>query len=273
MELVGIRHRHRGAGEVLAGVDLTVRVGAPTVVVGGNGSGKSTLLRIAAGALHPCGGTVHGRAAVVGYLPAPFPATTRFTVARYLDHLDALHGFARGAARPLLDALHFTGDLDGPVAALSTGNLAKVGLAQALAEGLGLAVLDEPWTALDDPAADALTALLTERAASAEVLIADHTGRAALLPGATTLRLEGGRLAAVAVAVADPTVPIPRWAHIELACREPAAVVARRLPSPALSESVGSVLRVTVAVAEADAWLAAALAQGCSVVTVARGAG
>jgi ABC-2 type transport system ATP-binding protein len=271
VELVGIRHRHRGAGEVLAGVDLRVRAGHPTVVVGGNGSGKSTLLRIAAGALHPGGGTVQGRAAVVGYLPAPFPATSRFTAGRYLAHLDALHGLAPGSARPLLDALRFTGDPDGPVSALSTGNAAKVGLAQALAPGTGLVVLDEPWTALDDAAAEALTGLLAERATTTEILVADHTGRAAHLPGAVTHRLEGGRLAAVDGP--DSTVPIPHWAHIELVCREPAAIVVRRLPPSAGSESSGSVLTATVAVDEADAWLAAALAAGCSVLTVARRTG
>ena len=165
MELVGLRHRHRGVGVVLDGVDVTLRAGRPTVVVGANGSGKSTLLQVAAGGLQPDGGRVHRRPAVTGYLPSPFPATSRFPVGGYLDHLDGLHGLAAGTSAAVLDALRFTGGLDAPVAALSAGNATKVGLAQALAPGVGLVVLDEPWTALDAAAVAALTTLLTGRAA------------------------------------------------------------------------------------------------------------
>lgn len=271
MELVGVRHRYRGVGVVLDGVDVTLRAGRPAVVVGANGSGKSTLLRVAAGSLHPDGGRVHRRPAVTGYLPSPFPATSRFPVGGYLDHLDRLHGLAAGTSTAMLDALRFTGGLDAPVAALSAGNATKVGLAQALAPGVGLVVLDEPWTALDAAAAGALTTLLTERAATTEMLVADHTGRAACLPGAVTHRLEDGR--STPVAGADATAPIPPSAHIELSCREPAAVVVRRLPGAMITECAGPVLTATVGLADVDAWLAAALAEGCSVVAVARRAG
>lgn len=264
MELVGIRHRYRGAGEVLAGVDLEVAPGRPAVVVGGNGSGKSTLLRIAAGCLTPGSGAVRRRPGPVGYLPAPFPSTPRFTVRRYLHHLDAVRGLVRPASLPVLEALRFRGDLDGPVAALSTGNATKVGLAQALAVGTGLVVLDEPWTALDDPAAEALADLLA--ASSATVLLTDHSGRARALPRATTHHLAGGRLRPDSPA----TTPIPRWAHVELACREPADLVARRLPGVARTTCAGAVLTATLAQGDVDRWLAAALAAGCSVVAVRR---
>jgi ABC-2 type transport system ATP-binding protein len=264
VELVGIRHRYRGVGEVLAGVDLEVAPGRPAVVVGGNGSGKSTLLRIAAGCLAPGSGTVRRRPEPIGYLPAPFPTTPRLTVRRYLHHLDAVHGLARHASLPVLEALRFRGDLDGPVSALSTGNATTVGLAQALAVGRGLVVLDEPWTALDEPAAEALTDLLA--ASSATVLLTDHSGRATALPGATVHRLADGRLSADGPA----TWPIPRWARVELICPEPADRVARHLPAVASTTCAGAVLVATLAQGDVDRWLAAALAAGCSVVAVRR---
>jgi ABC-2 type transport system ATP-binding protein len=268
VQLEGIGHAYRGAGDVLAGVDLRVEPGRPAVITGANGSGKSTLLRVVAGCLRPARGRVRGRPDVVGYLPAPFPTTPRLSVRRTLRHLDAVHGLPSGASSPALRALGFTGDLAGPVAALSTGNATKVGLAQALAVGTGLVVLDEPWTALDDAAADALTELLAERRSPALTVIADHSGRAAALPGATTHRLHHARL----TDQADETVAFPGWTHIELNCRGPADVVVRRLPAAVTARCTGHGLHAVVGTPHADAWLAAALAQGCSVVAVHRSA-
>ncbi|MFD1522521.1 ATP-binding cassette domain-containing protein, partial [Pseudonocardia yunnanensis] len=153
IRLAGVRKRYRGRVEVLAGVDLELIPGRPVAVVGGNGTGKSTLLRIVAGCAAPTAGTVSGRPRVVGFLPGGFPASPRMPVRAYLRHLAALHGVrAADAARDaaaLLDALRFTGDLDAPVARLSTGNAQKVGLTQALTCRAELLVLDEPWSSLD----------------------------------------------------------------------------------------------------------------------------
>lgn len=173
----------------------------------------------------------------------------------------------------MLDALGFTGAQDEPVAALSTGNVQKVGLAQALAVVDGLVVLDEPWTALDGDAAHALSALLAERTAST-LVIADHTGRAAALPGATTHRLADGRLSPLGVAPSrvaqgdsrvDPDAA-PPWTVIEVVCRD------RAVPPPAAERAHwnGVVLVVVVAARDVDAWLRAALASGCSVLSVRR---
>ncbi|WP_424211052.1 ABC transporter permease subunit [Streptomyces sp. BI20] len=91
LELRGIRAGH-GGGEVLHGVDLTVRAGRVLAVLGPNGAGKSTACAVAAGILAPADGRilVHGRDATAdravrrarrGVLLAPegrgvFPALT-----------------------------------------------------------------------------------------------------------------------------------------------------------------------------------------------------
>jgi ABC-type Mn2+/Zn2+ transport system ATPase subunit len=255
VRLAGVRKRYRGRGEVLAGVDLEVAPGVPVSVVGGNGAGKSTLLRIAAGCASPGAGRVHGRSAVVGYLPQSAPPPARMTVLAYLRHHCAMHGTGATdltAATSVLDDLDFTGDRAGPLAALSTGNLQKAGLAAALAcagsdepagpAELPLLVMDEPWTTLDTGAAVVLErALAGWAAARRPLLVADHTGRAARLPGALAYRLAGGTLTAqpdprrepaadVHVVEADP--PDPRRGAL------PARPAARRAAGAAAGGGV-----------------------------------
>ncbi|TWF76732.1 ABC-type multidrug transport system ATPase subunit [Pseudonocardia hierapolitana] len=264
VRLAGVRKSYRRRGEVLAGIDLELTPGRPVLVVGGNGTGKSTLLRIAAGASAPTAGSVTGRPRVVGFLPGRVPASTRMPARAYLRHMAAVHG-VRQDAGALLGDLGFSGDLDAPVARLSTGNVQKVLLVQALGCGAGLLVLDEPWSGLDAGAAAALDRLLAVAAATTAVLVADHTGRAAQQAGAAVFRLSRGVLAPEAVAP-------PGAAHtvVELSCPGDPAEALRGLPD--VRESwlgVGS-LTVRVPVDRGDGLLAAALARGCSVLSVRR---
>jgi len=55
-----------GSGDVLRGVDLTVKEGSVTCVVGPNGAGKSTLLRVVSGLLRPRVGHVTFRGKEIG---------------------------------------------------------------------------------------------------------------------------------------------------------------------------------------------------------------
>ena len=290
VELVGVRKRYRRVGEVLAGVSLSVQPGSLSVVMGANGSGKSTLLRIAAGCTSPSQGTVRGRAAVVGYLPAQFPASSRLSVRGYLRHLGAIHGAGRNAdviGEAVLGELGFSGALEGSVAELSTGNAQKVGLAQALSARAGLLVLDEPWTALDEAAAEALSRRLATVSQRAGVLIADHSGRGGELACAMVHRLERGRLEPVSVAepasvadsVTDPVGVGPvgegpvgegRRGAVEvvLRCPVPAAEVVSSLPPTDDVVVHGRLARVWVEPGSADAFMAAALAAGCSLRSV-----
>ena len=67
LSAVSKRFSRRGPW-VLSRVDLDMRPGSRTVIVGGNGSGKSTLLRIMAGVTHPTAGSVLAPKAI-GYVP------------------------------------------------------------------------------------------------------------------------------------------------------------------------------------------------------------
>jgi ABC-2 type transport system ATP-binding protein len=265
IRLSGVRKRYRGRGDVLAGIDLDLVPGQPVGVVGGNGTGKSTLLRIVAGCAAPTAGRVSGRPPVVGYLPGQFPASTRMPVRAYLRHLATIHGATTADTAGLLTALAFTGDLDAPVAQLSTGNAQKVGLAQALACGAQLLVLDEPWSGLDATAARALDEHLAAVGRVA-LLVADHTGRAAGLPGVSMARLHDG------VLVPEPVHPARACAQtvIELRCPGDPGAVLRHLPRVTSSWTGPGTLTVRLPADQGDALLSAAIAGGCSVLDVRR---
>ncbi|MCT7351083.1 ABC transporter ATP-binding protein/permease [Streptomyces sp. 15-116A] len=70
IDVTGVRYAYDGGGEVLRGVDLTVRPGERLAVVGPSGAGKTTLSRLLAGVDAPTTGTVTvGGVPVVGLDP------------------------------------------------------------------------------------------------------------------------------------------------------------------------------------------------------------
>lgn len=270
MRIVDIHKSYRPGPTVLNGIDLELEPGVPSILHGANGSGKSTLLRIAAGCEAPSSGRVLGRPRVVGYLPDRFPALLRLPARRYLRHLAAVRQVpaqeCAQAAEAVLEELGFTGEDSEPMAALSKGNAQKVGLAQALSCGADLLVLDEPWSGLDVDAAAALHARLA--ATTSRLLVTDHTGTAERLPGARVSRLgPDGRLE-------HGPAPGPRperiSVRIEVACWEDPQIVLGRLPPAPVLETAPGRLVVRLPPRRSDAWLAAALAAGCSVRDVVR---
>ncbi|MFI9470346.1 ABC transporter ATP-binding protein [Streptomyces sp. NPDC052492] len=58
IDVTGVRYAYDGGGEVLSGVDLTVRPGERLAVVGPSGAGKTTLSRLLAGVDAPTAGSV-----------------------------------------------------------------------------------------------------------------------------------------------------------------------------------------------------------------------
>lgn len=197
------RYRRR---VVLDGVSVVLRPGSSTVVQGSNGSGKSTLLRILAGVSAPTSGSVTGIPAAVSYLPATFAPPPLMRAAGYLTHLGRIGGLtttvARRRAADLLELLQLAPGPAARLGGLSTGNLRKVGIAQAFLADAELIILDEPRSGLDDHGRTVLDQLVRSRvAAGATVIIADHEPYDA--GHAQRLAVNGGRVDVLPVVADD----------------------------------------------------------------------
>lgn len=191
---LSFRYGRRGPW-VLREVDAAIEPGEIVVVEGRNGAGKSTLLQIAVGVLRPVGGRVVDRPGRVGWVPERFPAEQPFTVAGYLDRVASMIGGSVDP-RPWIERLGLSPFVGVRLGELSKGTAQKVGLAQALLVPPDLLVLDEPWEGLDAAARDLVPQLVAEVVAGGgAVLVSDHRGETARLPGTSRWRVEGGVVA------------------------------------------------------------------------------
>ncbi len=153
--------RRFGAVLALDGVDLAVRRGQMTGLVGPDGAGKTTLIRVLAGLIDPDAGEaqVFGGPATgadrrrIGYMPQRFGLYEDLTVIENLNLYAELRGLAAEArtetfARLLefTDLKRFQARLAG---ALSGGMKQKLGLACALVSAPDLLLLDEPGVGVD----------------------------------------------------------------------------------------------------------------------------
>jgi len=177
---------------VLSDIAIDVAPGSSLALVGSNGSGKSTLLRTIAGLLEP----VSGELTVLGGRPGsqprglaylsqfhssgfvlPMRAIDVVRMARF-DHRGR---FARATAadermvRDSLDRMGVSDLANQPLRGLSGGQQQRVYLAQVLARGSQLLVLDEPTAGLDAAGREAfLTAMQQERERGAALVTSTH---------------------------------------------------------------------------------------------------
>ena len=177
VEAVGVR-KSFGRTEVLKGIDLNVRPGEVTCLIGPSGSGKSTFLRCINHLETIDGGRLSVNGQLVGYRqkgdrlyelkPKEVAATRRdigmvfqrfnlfphMTAAQNIMHSPVLvRGESRKAAREqaavLLERVGLAGREDYYPAHLSGGQQQRVAIARALAMRPPLMLFDEPTSALD----------------------------------------------------------------------------------------------------------------------------
>ncbi|MDX3313823.1 ABC transporter ATP-binding protein [Streptomyces sp. NPDC054884] len=182
IDVTGVRYAYERGGEVLRGVDLTVRPGERLAVVGPSGAGKTTLSRLLAGVDAPSAGTVTVGGAPVAELA---PETLRRQVVLVTQEHHVFIGTVRDnllIAEPAADdarlwaALAAVGAADwvrelpgGLDAELGRGGRTTDG-SQAQQLALARVVLADPHTLILDEATallDPTTARHTERALAA----------------------------------------------------------------------------------------------------------
>ena len=179
-----------GSVQALAGVDLDVRPGAVTALVGPNGSGKTTLLLVLAGLLAPDAGSVSvagvdpasdglAARAVTGWMPDAFGTwdslTAREGLATFAEAYLLPPAVIPGRVSSLLDTVHLAEYADRPASVLSRGQKQRLGLARALVHDPRVLLLDEPAAGLD-PRSRVDLRLLVRRLADEgrTVLISSH---------------------------------------------------------------------------------------------------
>jgi ABC-type sulfate/molybdate transport systems ATPase subunit len=148
----------RGRRTVVHGVDLALRAGELTALLGPNGTGKSTLLDALAGAVSPSTGTVRadGRVALALQSADLAQRSVQANLVAALAWWGVPRPQRAQRAREALDALGAGGLAGRRATQLSGGERRRVHLARALAVRPDVLLLDEPFAGLDEEARQAL---------------------------------------------------------------------------------------------------------------------
>jgi tungstate transport system ATP-binding protein len=190
---------------ILAGIDLTIAAGAPTVLIGPNGSGKTTLLRTAMGLIAPSEGRVTwgGREDVPPIKRAIVfqrPAMLRRSALGNVRYALAAAGVARpvraSRADELMALVGLTGLERRPARRLSGGEQQRLALARALARDPDLLLLDEPTASLDPAATKAIEDIVRNvTARGVKVVMSTHDLGQAHRVGGDIALIHRGRIA------------------------------------------------------------------------------
>lgn len=185
-------YRFFRAGEeetlALRGVSLVVEAGETVAVVGPSGSGKSTLLACLAGLDEPAGGVVMVAGERLSHRSEPERARIRarrvgvlMQTGNLLTHLDiaanvriaqlAATTRPRYSADQLLDQVGLSSRRRAYPSELSGGELARAGLATALANDPDVLLADEPTGELDGRTEQHILALLRDHASRGTGLV------------------------------------------------------------------------------------------------------
>lgn len=199
LEVHGV-HKWYGTQRVLDGVDLTVRPGAVTVIIGPSGSGKSTLLRVINHLEKPEIGHVSVNDELIGVrrqgdrlkelserailtqrsrIGFVFQNFNLFPHLTVLDNVAAApvatgrlaKAAARELARELLDRVGLADKANAYPRQLSGGQQQRVAIARALALRPGVILFDEPTSALDPELVGEVLAVIKDLATSGTTLV------------------------------------------------------------------------------------------------------
>lgn len=160
IELLGIRKTF-GSVEAVKSLDLTVRQGSITGLLGPNGSGKTTTMRMVLSILMPDSGSLRvlGRPSAleskhrVGYLPEDRGLYKHMKVGAFLHYMARLRGMPADGLddriRDWLQRMDLPDKFDAKCGDISRGQQQRVQAISALIHEPDLLILDEPFSGLD----------------------------------------------------------------------------------------------------------------------------
>jgi len=170
-------------------IDLEIRVGSITALLGGNGAGKTTTMAMLLGLLQPTAGAItmlghdllKDRAHIapsVNFSSPYVDLPNRLTVRQNLTVYGHFYGVRDHATRiaHLAEQLQITELLDRKHGTLSAGQRTRATLAKSLLNEPRILLLDEPTASLDPDTADWVRRLLLDycRASGATIFMASH---------------------------------------------------------------------------------------------------
>ncbi|MHC4234208.1 MAG: ABC transporter ATP-binding protein [Planctomycetota bacterium] len=204
-----------GPLDVLCGVDLKLRRGESTVIIGESAAGKSVVLKHIVGLLKPDRGEVRYQGRLIGRMGARELAEVRMSFG-FLFQLGALFDsltVEENVAFPIVEhARRSRAEIEGIVAGklrmvgldgiqhkrpadLSGGQRKRVALARAIALDPEIILYDEPTTGLDPPRADVINELILKlkRETAVTGIVVTHDMTSALKVGDRIVMLYEGK--------------------------------------------------------------------------------
>lgn len=165
VRISGLRKSY-GALPVLTGLDLTLRAGETTAVIGPNAAGKTTLIKCILGLVRPQEGEilVGGQDVrrgidyrrLIGYMPQTASFPENLTCTEVIELIRSIRPDAPAPDLSLVRRLDLEKDMSKPVRTLSGGTLQKLSAVIAFMFDPAIYILDEPTAGLDPRASATL---------------------------------------------------------------------------------------------------------------------
>jgi zinc/manganese transport system ATP-binding protein len=203
VRLEGVGVRFDGA-VAIDDIDLEVDVASRTAIIGPNGAGKSTLLEVLAGVRSPTSGRVLRRIPTVAFVPQraavpdALPLSVRDVVTIGVWGRSGPWRRIGRAERSRVDAAIERLDIGtiatASFASLSGGQRQRALLAQGLARGAELLLLDEPTTGLDAASAARIRTVLEDEARRGVAVVCVSHDESLIADADRIVRMGGGRI-------------------------------------------------------------------------------
>ena len=171
-----------GSKTALSKIDIKLKRGKITGLLGPNGSGKTTLIKLANGLLHPDGGEIliDGKTpgaeskAIVSYLPEKTYLNDYMTVKEFIQFFcDFYSDFDKSRALDMLARLGI--NENDKLKTMSKGTKEKVQLILVMSRRAQIYFLDEPIAGVDPAARDyILETIITNYDENAAIVISTH---------------------------------------------------------------------------------------------------